>query len=144
MYSRNKKNFWLFVESEFNRNQDENNGYTHLGVLESKLKKLKFNKGDIIFMYISKIKKFSDIREILSDQTVKLPSNIKYDKNYEVSIQTKLIKALNVTEWIDGLKVFKKLDLMKGNSLGFTLLNCPTVLSEKDSKIIINAFNFEK
>ena len=143
MYSRNKKNFWLFVESEFNRNQDENNGYTHLGVLESKLKKLKFNKGDIIFVYISKIKKFSDIREILSDQTVKLPSNIKYDKNYEVSIQTKLIKALNVTEWIDGLKIFEKLDLMKDNSIGFILLNCPTILNKKDSEKIMDVFNFK-
>ena len=27
MYSKNDKNYWLFVESEFNRKQDEINGY---------------------------------------------------------------------------------------------------------------------
>ena len=109
MYSKNEKNYWLFVESEFNRKQDEINGYKNLGISESKLKKLRFNKGDIIFTYISKIKKFSDVREILSNEIVKLPPTIKYDKNYEVSIQTRLVKSLNTNEWIDGLKVFEKL-----------------------------------
>ena len=53
MYSKNDKNYWLFVESEFNRKQDEINGYKNLGISESKLKKLRFSKGDIIFTYIS-------------------------------------------------------------------------------------------
>jgi len=143
MYSKNEKNYWLFVESEFNRKQDEINGYKNLGISESKLKKLRFNKGDIIFTYISKIKKLSDVREILSNEIVKLPPTIKYDKNYEVSIQTRLVKSLNTNEWIDGLKIFEKLDLMKDNSIGFILLNCPTILNKKDSEKIMDVFNFK-
>jgi len=143
MYSKNNKNYWLFVESEFNRKQDEINGYKNLGISKSKSKKLIFNKGDIIFTYISKIKKFSDIREILSNEIVDLPIIIKYDKSYEVSIQTKLVKSLNTKEWIDGLKIFEKLDLMKDNSIGFILLNCPTILNKKDSDKIMSEFNFK-
>lgn len=141
MYSRNDKNYWLFVESEFNRKQDEINGYKNLGISESKLKKLKFSKGDIIFTYISKIKKFSDIREILSNEIVKLPPSIKYDKNFELSIQTKLVKSLLFPDWINGMEIFDQLELMKDNSVGFILLNCPVLLKESDSKIILNAFN---
>ena len=96
-----EKNSWLFVESEFNRKQDEINEYKNLGISESKLKKLRFSKGDIIFTYISKIKKFSDIREILSNEIVKLPPSIKYDKNFELSIQTKLVKSLLFPDWIN-------------------------------------------
>ena len=141
MYSRNDKNYWLFVESEFNRKQDEINGYKNLGISESKLKKLRFSKGDIIFTYISKIKKFSDIREILSNEIVKLPLSIKYDKNFELSIQTKLVKSLLFTDWINGMEIFDQLELMKDNSVGSILLNCPVLLKESDSKIILNAFN---
>lgn len=141
MYSRNDKNYWLFVESEFNRKQDEINGYKNLGISESKLKKLRFSKGDIIFTYISKIKKFSDIREILSNEIVKLPPSIKYDKNFEQSIQTKLVKSLLFPDWINGMEIFDQLELMKDNSVGFILLNCPVLLKESDSKIILNAFN---
>jgi len=141
MYSKNDKNYWLFVESEFNRKQDEINGYKNLGISESKLKKLKFSKGDIIFTYISKIKKFSDIREILSNEIVKLPPSIKYDKNFELSIQTKLVKSLLFPDWINGMEIFDQLELMKDNSVGFILLNCPVLLKESDSKIILNAFN---
>lgn len=141
MYSRNDKNYWLFVESEFNRKQDEINEYKNLGISESKLKKLKFSKGDIIFTYISKIKKFSDIREILSNKIVKLPPSIKYDKNFELSIQTKLVKSLLFPDWINGMEIFDQLELMKDNSVGFILLNCPVLLKESDSKIILNAFN---
>jgi len=141
MYSRNDKNYWLFVESEFNRKQDEINGYKNLGISESKLKKLRFSKGDIIFTYISKIKKFSDIREILSNEIVKLPLSIKYDKNFELSIQTKLVKSLLFPDWINGMEIFDQLELMKDNSVGFILLNCPVLLKESDSKIILNAFN---
>ena len=141
MYSKNDKNYWLFVESEFNRKQDEINGYKNLGISESKLKKLRFSKGDIIFTYISKIKKFSDIREILSNEIVKLPPSIKYDKNFELSIQTKLVKSLLFPDWINGMEIFDQLELMKDNSVGFILLNCPVLLKESDSKIILNAFN---
>ena len=141
MYSKNDKNYWLFVESEFNRKQDEINGYKNLGISESKLKKLRFSKGDIIFTYISKIKKFSDIREILSNEIVKLPLSIKYDKNFELSIQTKLVKSLLFPDWINGMEIFDQLELMKDNSVGFILLNCPVLLKESDSKIILNAFN---
>jgi len=136
-----EKNSWLFVESEFNRKQDEINEYKNLGISESKLKKLRFSKGDIIFTYISKIKKFSDIREILSNEIVKLPPSIKYDKNFELSIQTKLVKSLLFPDWINGMEIFDQLELMKDNSVGFILLNCPVLLKESDSKIILNAFN---
>jgi hypothetical protein len=60
MYSKNKKNYWLFVESKFNRKQDEINEYKNLGISKNKLKKLIFNKGGIIFTYISKIKKLKN------------------------------------------------------------------------------------
>ena len=136
-----EKNSWLFVESEFNRKQDEINEYKNLGISESKLKKLRFSKGDIIFTYISKIKKFSDIREILSNEIVKLPPSIKYYKNFELSIQTKLVKSLLFPDWINGMEIFYQLELMKDNSVGFILLNCPVLLKESDSKIILNAFN---
>ena len=36
-----------------------------------------------------------------------------------------------------------KLDLMKDNSIGFILLNCPTILNKKDSDKIMSEFNFK-
>ena len=133
--------FWLFAENEFNRHQDEINNYNYLGISENKLKKRNFNKGDLIFVYISKIKKFSDIREISSDNIINLPPNFSYDKKYDLAIQTKLVKKLNRENWIDSYPIFEKLELMKNNSIGFMLLNCPILLEEKDSNEIINAFN---
>ncbi len=133
--------FWLFAENEFNRYQDEINDYKYLGISENKLKKRNFNKGDLIFVYISKIKKFSDIRKISSDNIVNLPNSFSYDKKYDLAIQTKLVKKLNRENWIDSYPIFKKLELMRNNSIGFMLLNCPIILDEKDSKEIMNAFN---
>ena len=104
-----------------------------------KLKKLK--KGDQIFTYISKIKKISDQREILSDEIVDTPDGFNYDKIFTKCIPTKLVKLLPEENWIKLDEVINKLELfVTSKSPGLKLLNAPLKLNSFDLKILSNIF----
>jgi|TARA_Y100000294_G_C8548801_1_gene334359 hypothetical protein len=131
---------WLFVESEHNRNQDQLNNYNYLGVNEKKIKKLNIQKNDLVFTYISRIMKFSDLRKIISSELYLLPNEINYDKEFKYCIKTKLIKSLDHDKWIDRHKIFHKLNLMWGKSHNFVLLSSPVILDEQDKNFLLKFF----
>ena len=139
MYSKNHKNYWLFVESEFNRKQDEINGYKNLGISKSKSKKLIFNKGDIIFTYISKIKKFSDIRQVIDNKIHLKPLEYEYDREFKKAIKTKMIKLLAKNEWLDYTIISKELKVfINSTSPANKLLNAPILLEFDDYQTLKN------
>ena len=132
---------WIFVESYHNWQQDFKNDFKYLGIDVKKFQLRKPNKGDQIFTYISKIKKISDQREILSDEIVDTPDGFNYDKIFTKCIPTKLVKLLPEENWIKLDEVINKLELFAtSKSPGLKLLNAPLKLNSFDSKILSNIF----
>ena len=132
---------WLFVESYHNWQQDFKNNFKYLGIDVKKFQLKKPKKGDQIFTYISKIKKISDQREILSDEIVDTPDGFNYDKIFTKCIPTKLVKLLPEENWIKLDEVINKLELFAtSKSPGLKLLNAPLKLNSFDSKILSNIF----
>lgn len=70
-------NYWIFVESLTNWKVDAKNNFTHLGIDVNKYIKRKLEKGDLIFIYISKEKKISDLREITNSSLLETPESFK-------------------------------------------------------------------
>ena len=132
---------WLFVESYHNWQQDFKNNFKYLGIDVKKFQLRKPKKGDQIFTYISKIKKISDQREILSDEIVDTPDGFNYDKIFTKCIPTKLVKLLPEENWIKLDEVINKLELfVTSKSPGLKLLNAPLKLNSFDLKILSNIF----
>ena len=132
---------WIFVESYHNWQQDFKNNFKYLGIDVKKFQLRKPKKGDQIFTYISKIKKISDQREILSDEIVDTPDGFNYDKIFTKCIPTKLVKLLPEENWIKLDEVINKLELfVTSKSPGLKLLNAPLKLNSFDSKILSNIF----
>ena len=132
---------WIFVESYHNWQQDFKNDFKYLGIDVKKFQLRKPKKGDQIFTYISKIKKISDQREILSDEIVDTPDGFNYDKIFTKCIPTKLVKLLPEENWIKLDEVINKLELfVTSKSPGLKLLNAPLKLNSFDLKILSNIF----
>ncbi len=132
---------WIFVESYHNWQQDFKNNFKYLGIDVKKFQLKKPKKGDQIFTYISKIKKISDQREILSDEIVDTPDGFNYDKIFTKCIPTKLVKLLPEENWIKLDEVINKLELfVTSKSPGLKLLNAPLKLNSFDLKILSNIF----
>ena len=132
---------WIFVESYHNWQQDFKNNFKYLGIDVKKFQLKKPKKGDQIFTYISKIKKISDQREILSDEIVDTPDGFNYDKIFTKCIPTKLVKLLPEENWIKLHEVINKLELfVTSKSPGLKLLNAPLKLNSFDLKILSNIF----
>jgi hypothetical protein len=132
---------WIFVESYHNWQQDFKNNFKYLGIDVKKFQLRKPKKGDQIFTYISKIKKISDQREILSDEIVDTPDGFNYDKIFTKCIPTKLVKLLPEENWIKLDEVINKLELfVTSKSPGLKLLNAPLKLNSFDLKILSNIF----
>ena len=132
---------WIFVESYHNWQQDFKNNFKYLGIDVKKFQLRKPKKGDQIFTYISKIKKISDQREILSDEIVDTPDGFNYDKIFTKCIPTKLVKLLPEENWIKLDEVINKLELfVTSKSPGLKLLNTPLKLNSFDLKILSNIF----
>ena len=132
---------WIFVESYHNWQQDFKNNFKYLGIDVKKFQLKKPKKGDQIFTYISKIKKISDQREILSDEILDTPDGFNYDKIFTKCIPTKLVKLLPEENWIKLDEVINKLELfVTSKSPGLKLLNAPLKLNSFDLKILSNIF----
>ena len=134
---------WVFVETYHNWNQDKKHNFKFLGIRMQVVKSRGLKKNDLIFMYVSKIKKFSDVRVIENIDLIDLPSTLKYDKDFIKCIETKIVKELSVDEWIELKKINNKLSFLKSEKfLGFLLLRAPIKIDDNDKKILLNEFNF--
>ena len=134
---------WVFVETYHNWNQDKKHNFKFLGIRMQVVKSRGLKKNDLIFMYVSKIKKFSDVRVIENIDLIDLPSTLKYDKDFIKCIETKIVKELSVDEWIELKKLNNKLSFLKSEKfLGFLLLRAPIKIDDNDKKILLNEFNF--
>ena len=86
-----QRNFWIFVESYHNWEQDKKNNFNLIGMDSRKIELKGINVNDIFFTYITKLKKFSDCRRIISTELEVTPSLMEYDKNFPTSIKTEKI-----------------------------------------------------
>lgn len=135
-------NSWFFVESYFNWKQDFNHNFKYLGIDVNKFRNRTFCKGDKIFMYISKLQKFSDIREIVDTNLQDKPKTLNYDRSFDKCLQTELIIKLEEEHWIKLNDVNKNLSFFLGQKhIGFVMLSAPFKINENDSKLLNSLFN---
>ena len=73
---------WIFVETLHNWEVDQRNNFEFMGIKENKFKLRNIMYGDKIFVYISKIMKFSDVRQIVDNKLHIKPSGYNYDKEF--------------------------------------------------------------
>ena len=133
---------WIFVESYNNWKEDFKNDFKLLGIDQKKHQLKRPKKNDQIFIYISKIKKFSDKRQILSDDLLDTPKTFNYDKIFSKCVSTKLIKILSEENWIKLEDVTNKMEIFSANiSPGLKLLNAPIKLNSFDTNILQEMFN---
>lgn len=134
-------NSWFFVESYFNWKQDCNHNFQYLGIGINKFKNRNFVKGDKIFMYISKLQKFSDIREIVDINLEDKPVTLNYDKVFDKCIKTKLISKLDEQNWIKLTDVVENLSFFKNEKLlGFVMLSAPFKIKKEDVSVLESFF----
>ena len=132
---------WIFVETYHNWEVDFRNGFKYLGIAENKFKLKYISIGDKIFTYISKIKKFSDLREVTDPNLHETPSGYDYDKKFKKSLKTKLIKLLDKEKWIDFSSMSKELEVFSlSTSPANKLLNSPIKLENCDYMILSKKF----
>jgi hypothetical protein len=133
---------WIIVETYHNRKEDSKHNFNYLGL--HKLIQLKKNieNKDLIFTYVSKIMKFSDVREVTDNTLIPLPETFNYEKIFETCIKTKILKDLKEINWIPAKDIFLKLNVFK-NILkpNLILLNAPIKLDQIDTKIIQSYFD---
>ena len=124
---------WIFVESYFNWKQDLKNGFEYLGINLSKYEKKQIKKNDKIVTYISKIKKISDIRQIVDDNIFETPTTFDYKKSFTKCIKTKLLKCLDENKWISFVEFAPHIEIFQHEeNPGMILLNAPVELSKRD------------
>jgi hypothetical protein len=132
---------WLFAESEFNWEVDEKNNFQYFPIQKKKLIRKKILSGDFLVTYITKIMKITDIRQIINNEPQILPKNVKYDRDFECYLETKLVKKKNKSEWIDRAQLFPQLQFFFNKVPNLVLLDAPVKLNENDSKKIFIFFN---
>jgi hypothetical protein len=137
-------NYWIFVESLTNWKVDAENNFTHLGVDVNKYIKRNPEKGDLIFSYISKEKKISDLREITNNSLFETPQSFKYDKAFPMSVSTRLIKVLSEEDWISYYKFNNELEIFKDKTRPqLVLLNAPVKITKNDSNFLLNLMKID-
>lgn len=138
-------NKWIFVESYYNWSQDKINNFKFIGINQKKLIQKKISDGDIFFTYISKVKKFSDCRRILSSNSIDTPLNYKYDKHFPKCISTEIIKELRDDEWLDLTRIFGSLEIFSTvSSPQLKLLNAPTLINDYDAGKLCEFMNIKE
>jgi len=134
-----QKNFWIFVESYHNWEQDKKNNFNLIGMDSRKIKLKGIKINDIFFTYITKLKKFSDCRRIISTELEVTPSLMKYDKNFPTSIKTEKIKILEMNKWLNYDLIKNELEIFATTtSPQLKLLNAPILISDYDAKTLLN------
>lgn len=133
---------WIFVESFKNWNEDFKHNFTSTGIDKKKFFLKKPKKGDLIFTYISKVKKISDMREIIDDFLIDTPKTFNYDKTLLNSISTKKLTVLKENSWIEFNEIVKELEVFAtSKSPGLKLLNAPIELNNYDREVLRKIFN---
>jgi hypothetical protein len=133
---------WIIAETYHNRKEDSKHNFNYLGLHKlTQLKKNIENK-DLIFTYVSKIMKFSDMREVTDNTLIPLPETFKYERQFDTCIKTRILKDLKETNWISAKDIFLKLNAFKKISkFNLILINAPIKLDQVDSEIIQSYFN---
>jgi len=132
---------WIFVQTEHNWEIDKINNFQFLGMKENKFNLRKISYGDLIFTYISKIKKFSDIRQVIDNKIHLKPLEYEYDREFKKAIKTKMIKLLAKNEWLDYTIISKELKVfINSTSPANKLLNAPILLEFDDYQTLKNYF----
>jgi len=125
--------YWIVVESLNNWNEDKKNLFNLIGFDLNKIKTRGIQDGDIFFTYISKIMKFSDCRQIISVKPIVTPITSNYDRKFEYSIKTKIIKELKEENWISLKYIENLLEVFATASTpAIRLLTAPTEINEYD------------
>ena len=132
---------WLFAENEFNREIDEQNNFQYFPIQKKILVRKKILNNDFLVTYVTKIMKITDIRQVTNNEPKILPKNIKYDRDFDCYLETKLFKKKNTSEWIDRSELFPLLEIFINKIPNLVLLNAPVKLNENDSKKIFSFFN---
>ena len=134
-----QRNFWIFVESYHNWEQDKKNNFNLIGMDSRKIELTGINVNDIFFTYITKLKKFSDCRRIISTELEVTPSLMEYDKNFPTSIKTEKIKILEINKWLNYDLIKDELEIFAtAISPQLKLLNAPISISDYDAERLLN------
>ena len=97
--------------------------------------------GDKIFIYVSKIKKFSDVREVISGELYDTPPNYNYDREFTKCMKTKSIEILDKEDWLEFSKIVTELEVFTRSSSPYNkLLNAPIKLDYNDQQILNEYF----
>jgi hypothetical protein len=129
--------YWIVVESLNNWNEDKKNLFNLIGFDLNKIKTRGIQDGDIFFTYISKIMKFSDCRQIISVKPIVTPITSNYDRKFEYSIKTKIIKELKEENWISLKYIENLLEFFATSSTtSIRLFSAPTEINEYDKNKI--------
>jgi len=133
---------WIIVETYHNRKEDSKHNFNYLGLHKLVLLKKNIENKDLIFTYVSKIMKFSDVREVTDNTLIPLPDTFNYEKIFDTCIKTKILKNLDEENWIPARDIFLKLNAFKNKKKpNLLLLNAPIKLDEDDSNFIQSFFN---
>lgn len=133
---------WIIVETYHNRKEDSKHNFNYLGLHKLILLKKNIENKDLIFTYVSKIMKFSDVREVTDNTLIPLPDTFNYEKIFDTCIKTKILKNLDEENWISAKDIFLKLNAFKNKKKpNLLLLNAPIKLDEDDSNFIQSFFN---
>jgi hypothetical protein len=135
-------NSWIIVETYHSRKEDSKHNFNYLGMHKMVLEKKKIENNDLIFTYISKIMKFSDMRIVTDNTLIPLPPSFNYEKVFLTCIKTRILKDIEEKRWISAKEIFLKLNVFKNKSKpNLILLNAPIRLQEDDSNIIKSYFD---
>jgi hypothetical protein len=133
---------WVFVETYHNWQQDKEHNFRYLGLREKTLNSRDLKKKDLIFMYISRYKKFSDVRIIEDLNLIDIPNTFNYDRKFNKCIKTSSYKELKPEKWIELDLLKNQLSFLKSESLlGFLLIRAPIIIDKRDGDILLNEFN---
>lgn len=135
-------NSWIIVETYHSRKEDSKHNFNYLGMHKMVLEKKKIENNDLIFTYISKIMRFSDMRIVTDNTLISLPSSFNYEKVFLTCIKTRILKNIEEDKWIPAKEIFLKLNVFKNKSKpNLILLNAPIKLNQIDSEIIQSYFS---
>jgi hypothetical protein len=133
---------WIIVETYHSRKEDSNHNFNYLGMHKLVLLRKDIENKDLIFTYVSKIMKFSDVREVTDNTLMPLPNTFNYEKIFHTCIKTKILKNLDEINWISAKDIFLRLNVFKNKAKpNLLLLNAPIKLDENDTEIMQSFFN---
>ena len=131
----------IFVETFHNWQVEERNNFEFMGIKETKFRNKNISFGDKIFIYVSKIKKFSDVREVISGELYDTPPNYNYDREFTKCMKTKSIEILDKEDWLEFSKIVTELEVFTRSSSPYNkLLNAPIKLDYNDQQILNEYF----